>query len=749
MTTTPKGTAVGHRVPRVDARQKVSGGAMYAADLKLEGVLWAKTVRSPHPHARIVKIDASAAVALPGVRAVVTGNDIPPGTKWGRRIADVPVLAQGEVKFAGEQVAAVIADDEETAERGVGLVEVEYEELPALLDPEEAMKDGAPLVNPNTKQIKGMFYDMPKDQNHFVVWEWKHGDIAEGFKQADRIIEHTYTTPNVHQAYMEAHNQTTYIDKDGVYHVWAPVKAPYAVRSQTANAIGVPTDKIVVHPVTIGGDFGGKGSPMNIPLGYYLNKAVGKPVRMIFDYTEEFMAANPRHRSTLTLRTGVKNDGTMVAHEARVVYDSGAYAGFKPAGHLLGTAGVAGSYRIPNTRVVEYMVYTNNPPCGHMRGPGEPQALWALESHIDEIAHELGIDPADYRLAHMARDGEPTALGEVYEENRGRATLELAIQASGYRNPKPKRADGWLIGRGIAVGERSPGGGQNNSQVTLHPDGTVSLETPLFDQGAGGVTVVAQMVAETMGLPFERVVVNVMETGLFENDNGIGGSRVTNIAGIATNRAVVQAQGELFKLAAELDNWPEDKLEIKGDAIVRKDTGASKPWKELLQRVQAPVRGRGMYEERGSEVTGFCVQIAEVAVDPESGQVKLLRMTSSHDTAQIVNPMGHQGQINGGMVTGFGYGVMEELKLENGRFTTLSFADFKIPTMYDIPEMSTVFLPMDSKGVGPYNIKAIGETPNAPTAPAIANAVADAVGVRVRDLPISAEKVFEGLQAKG
>lgn len=748
MTTTPPGTAVGQKVPRFDARSKVSGDATYAADLHIEGVLWAKTVRSPYPHARIIGIDSTAAMALPGVRAVVTGDDLPPNTMWGRRIVDVPVLAQGIVRFAGEQVAAVVADDEETAQRGVELVEVEYEELTPVLDPEAAMADDSPLVHPEVQEIKGMFYDMPKPQNHYVVWDWVNGDVDAGFKDADLIVENTYTTPVVHQVYMEAHNQVTSIDDAGVMHVWAPSKAPYSARNQSALALGIEPTQIVYHPVTIGGDFGGKGSPMNVPLGYFLNKATGKPVRMVFDYTEEFMAANPRHASTLTLRTGVKRDGTIVAHDSRVVFDGGAYAGFKPAGHLMGVAGVAGPYKALNARIREFMVYTNNPPCGHMRGPGEPQALWALESHIDEIALKLGIDPVAYRMAQLAEGGEPVALGEIYEENRAKETLSAAVADSGYANAKPAAPDGMLYGRGVAIGERTPGGGQNNAQVTMHRDGSVSLETPLFDQGAGGVTVLQQMVAETMGLPTERVKVNVLETGLFEADSGTGGSRVTNIGGIATNEAVKKAHAELFKLSAELDNWPEEQLEVRGDMLVRTDTGESKPWKDIVSRTTTPVIGNAMASGRGSDVTGFCVQIAEVAVDPATGQVKLLKITTAHDTARIINPLGHQGQINGGTVTGIGYGLFEEMKMEDGHVTTLSFADYKIPSIIDVPELKTVLLDDNSQGAGPYNIKAIGETPNAPTAPAIANAVADAIGVRIRDLPITAEKVYEAIRAK-
>jgi CO/xanthine dehydrogenase Mo-binding subunit len=747
MTSTPS-TAIGKKVPRVDGPDKVTGGATYAADVKLENVAWAKSVRSPHPHARIVSIDTKAALAVPGVLAIITGDDLPAGIKWGRRIVDVPILAQGEVMFVGEQVAAVVAEDEETARRGVDLVEVEYEELAAVLDMEEAMQADSPLVHPDIMEIKGIFTEMDKPTNTVVTWEWLNGDVDAGFKEAELVVENSYSTPLVHQTYMEPHNQVVHFTDDGVFHVWAPSKAPYGARNQSAAALGIAPDQIVFHPVPIGGDFGGKGSPMNVPLGYFLAKAVGRPVRMVFDYSEEFMAANPRHAGRLTLRTGLKKDGSIVAHDVRVVFDSGAYAGFKPAGHLLGVAGVAGPYRIPNTRITEYMVYTHQCPCGHMRGPGEPQALFALESHIDEIAKELGFDPVEFRMMNLVDAGEPVALGDSYIENRSKETLQAAVDNSNYNRPKLKSAEGLLYGRAAAIGERAPGGGQNNAQIKLEADGTVTLQTPLFDQGTGAVTVLQQMVAETMGLPTERVTVEVLETGLFEMDSGIGGSRVTNVGGIATNEAVKEAHGELFKLAAELDNWPEEQIEVRGEVLVRTDTGESKPWKDLIARTTEPVTGRAVASTRGSEVTGFCAQVVEVAVDPETGQITLLTLTTAHDTARIVNPIGHQGQINGGAMMGIGYGLMEELKREDGHIETLSFADYKIPNITDIPEMRTVILESEGIGVGPYNIKAIGETPNAPTAPAIANAVADAVGVRIRSLPVTAEKVFEALQAK-
>ena len=449
----------------------------------------------------------------------------------------------------------------------------------------------------------------------------------------------------------------------------------------------------------------------------------------------------------MTVRTGVKRDGTFVAHDVRMVFDSGAYAGFKPVGFLPGAAGAGGPYRVPHARVTEYMVYTNTVPCGHMRGPGEPQGLFALESQIDEIASAIGMDPIELRLMNLVADREPTALGHVFEQNRADETVRAAVRAAGYNTPKGTLPSGAVVGRGIAIGERAPGGGQNNARVSLEPDGSVVVHTPLFEQGAGAYTVVQQITAETMGLPADRVRIQVEETGMFESDSGVGGSRVTNVGSIAADLAVKRAQAELFKLAAELDNWPEEQLKVEGDALIRTDTGESQPWTALLARTGEAVTGEATVTvgRDGPHVTGYTAQIAEVAVDPETGRVQLLKLTTAHDTGRIVNPMGNQGQINGGALMGVGYGLLEELVAEDGRISTLSFADYKIPNIADIPELETVILETEGIGVGPYNIKAIGESPNAPTAAAIANAVADAVGVRIRDLPVTAEKVYAAL----
>jgi CO/xanthine dehydrogenase Mo-binding subunit len=731
--------SIGTPTPRADGVEKVTGAALYASDVRLPGTLWGKTLRSPYAHARIVAIDTSKATTVPGVHAVLTGSDLGNAT-YGRRIVDVPVLARGVVRFVGEQVAAVAADDEDIAQRALHLIDVEYEELPPVLDPVSAMAPDAPLLHPGVVDYPGLPIPLDAPSNVLHQTSWGKGDLEAGFAAAELIVENTFTTPTVHQAYMEPHCCLVDIDTDGRVQVWAPAKAPYSAKAQIAHAISFPPEQIVLNPVTIGGDFGGKGSPMNIPLTYFLAKAAGRPVRMVFDYFEEFMAANPRHPSIVTMRTGVRHDGSITAHSANVIFDSGGYAGFKPLGFLPGAAGAAGPYRMDSARITASMVYTNNVPCGHMRGPGEPQAIFAVESQMDCVARAIGMDPFAFRRKNLIVDGDETPVGRKLEELRGVETLEAAGEAAGYHDPKPAN-----VGRGVALGDRTPGGGETYAWVTLDGDGTVVVSTTIFEQGSGSYTTLQQVVADQLGLSAERVAYRVRDTDTVSFDSGVGGSRVTRVGTQAAFAAAEDVKRNACQLAAKLLGWPLEQLSLEGDSVVRADTGEAQPWAPLVTRTGEAITGSAHVQDTApSPIVGFTCQIAEVAVDTQTGEVTLLRLTTAHDTGRIINPMGHQGQINGGVQHGVGYGMMEELIIEDGRVTTLSFGDYKIPTVADMPELRTVLLQSDS-GVGPYKIKGIGENPNAPTAAAIANAVADACGVRIADLPVTAEKVYRAL----
>ncbi len=731
---------IGQSTPRVDGAAKATGQARYAADVILPGTLWGKSLHSPYAHARIVRIDTTAAQQVPGVHAVITGADVRGGL-WGRAVKDVPVLAYDRVRFCGERVAAVAADDEDIAQSALDLIEVEYEELPAVFEPRAALEDNAPILHPDFNAYIGFAQKMSQPSNAYHRTFFAKGDLEHGFAEADLIIENTYVTQRIHQGYIEPQAVLVNIDDSGRVHVWVCSKVPYNTRESLATAAGLSEEQFLFHHVYIGGDFGGKGNARNTPICYFLAKATRRPVRMVSDYIEELFAGNPRHSVEVYLKSGVKRDGTLIAHQVHYLVNSGAYAAFKPGGLINGYNQAAGPYRAPHCQIASTFVYTNTIPCGFMRAPGEPQAVFALESHIDEVARRLGLDPLELRRKNLITEGDETASGEHFEHVRVHETLQAATEAAGYHQPKPS-----FVGRGIAIGDRPTGGGQATAAITLKPDGSAILGTPIFDQGTGTYTTLCQVVAEELRLPLERIQVEIWNTDAIPFDSGVAGSRATRINTIVAYEAAQETKRELLRLAARELDWPEAGLIFTGDEIRRTGQEAGIGWPDLLARTGTSVTGRAHIEERGrSHITSFAVQVAEVSVDPETGEVKLLRFTTAHDVGQIVNPIGHQGQIEGAIMQGIGYALTEELQIEDGRVTNPSFGEYKLPTMPDTPPLTTVLVE-STHGVGPYQIKGIGESPLTPVAPAIANAVADAVGVRIRDLPITAEKVYRALK---
>ena len=752
MDDTPGHQAMGTPLPRVDGVDKVTGRARYTADVPADNLAWAKTLRSPYPHARIRRIDATKAAGVAGVHAVLIGADVA-GLRFGRRIVDIPLLADGVVRFAGEQVAAVVADDEEIADRALALIEVDYEPLPAIFDASDAMAGDAPLLHPDMRSYEGIAPSDDPPSNVSDIHVWGQGDPAAGFNQAEVIVENTFDLPVVHQLYMEAHACQASLDESGRLHIWANNKTPYNAKWQVAAALGIEPDDVLVHPVTIGGDFGGKGSPMNMALCCFLAKRAGRPVRMVFDYTEELLAANPRHSAVVWMRTGARRDGTLVAQEAEIVFNGGAYAGFKPRSFLVGAASAGGPYRIPHTRITARTVYTNRVPCGHMRGPGEAQTLFALESQLDLLALELGIDPAEFRRRNVVREGDATAVGHVFVDVHAVETLDAALDASAYWDVAPAVEPGWRFGRGIALADRPPGGGEANAEVEFLADGTVLVSTPVFEQGSGTYTLLTQVVMETLGVSADRVRLQVVDTDRVRWDSGVGANRVARIATQAAYDAAVAARTRLFELAEEEWGWEQPAIELHDGELTRPgsdvsaDSGGRRAWRSLITPgVSEAYASANVDQSDPATVTSFTAQVAEVAVDVETGQVALLRLTTAHDVGRIINPMGHQGQINGGAVMGIGYGLLEELPMDGGQVTGLSMADVKMPSIADVPELQTVLLHAES-GLGPYQIKSIGEAANGPVSAAIANAIADAVGVRIRALPLTAERVHAAIKA--
>jgi CO/xanthine dehydrogenase Mo-binding subunit len=719
---------VGRPVGKLEGIGKVSGQARYSGDVTLPGLIWGKALRSPLPHARILRIDTSRARALPGVLAVLTAQDLP-NILVGRRMFDMPMLARDRVRFVGEKVAVAAAVDPDVAEEALALIDVEYEDLPAVFDPVEAIQVGAPVLHGNPAAYEGAPPERPHPNVQSVL-RFKLGDVDAGFREADRIFEHTFRTQLDHQGYLEPHAGVVAIDDDGRVQVWASNKMPFRLKELLSHALQRPPEHIRVNLTPIGGDFGGKGSLMDLPLAYHLARATGRPVKMLMRYAEELMAGNPRHPSVITMRTGVKKDGRILARQVKALFNSGAYAAFKPAPsvNLGGTSMGAGVYRVPNLLIEAFCVYSNNIPCGHARSPGEPQMVFAGESHMDMIARELGMDPADLRRKNLLRDGDHLANGHHLEHVRASDTLEAALKASHYAEPKP----GPWIGRGMAMTHRHIGVGFTNARVRLETSGTVTISIALPDTGTGAHLVLRQVVAEVLGLSLDEVEIEIANTDDFETDSGVGGSRVTHTGGRAAYHAAEKLKEQIGVEAA--------KHGIPAGSLAEVARAAAKDGRTLEASHFYDAKAHGA-------VTSFTAQVAEVAVDPATGQVTVRHFTTAHDVGTIINPIGHQGQIEGGLVQGLGFALMEEMKTEDGRISTLSLGDFKLPTIQDIPPLTTVIL-QDPVGPGPFNAKAIGEGSISAVAPAVANAVADACGVRILDLPITAEKVYFALREK-
>lgn len=734
--------AIGRFTARTESYGKTTGAANYTPDVDLPGMLWAKVLRSQVPHAIITHIDTSKAAALPGVHAVITGADVA-GVRYGRRYRDLNVLSDGHIRFIGDRIAAVAAETKEIAEIAAELIEIEYDELPGVFDPFTSAKPDAPLIHPDVNSYSGLPEILVPASNVFVDEIHGRGDLEAGFAKADKIVENTYTVSRQHQGYMEPHCCVAWLDDDGVLQVWAPNKNPHGVKGAIAIAVNMDPGKVKLNPVTVGGDFGGKGATLEEPLTCLLAIKSGRPVKHVFSYYDEFTVAAPRHAGSIRLKTGVMNDGSIVAHELDAVFDGGAYGGVRPGPQLGGAAHGGGCYRMESTKLRVRRVYTNNIPGGQARAPGEPQGFFAGESHIDSIAHALGMDPVAFRMQNMVKDGDQLVSGSTYRDVRASETLQAAVDGAAYNDPKPAN-----VGRGVAMGYRAPGTGESSVTVFLKPGGHVVIGTPVYEPGTGTYTTLRVVVAETLGFPPEKIEIEVMATDVTGPDSGIGGSRGTRITTTSGHMAATDAKDQLLKLATLLLEWPASQVTMDGEYLVRKDTGEYSLWGEVLAKAGQEVRADAYADATARpDVTGFAAQIAEVEVDPETGRVKILRFTTAHDIGTIINPIGHQGQINGGFLQGMGYALMEEVRVEGGRVTTTNFADVKFPTTCDIPELKTVLLEPFG-GVGPYNVKGIGENPITPVAAAIANAVEDAIGVRIKDLPITAEKVFAALQAK-
>jgi CO/xanthine dehydrogenase Mo-binding subunit len=732
---------IGSAIPRVGSLEKVTGKAVYAVDMTLPDMLWGKVLRSPIAYGRVKRIDVSKALAIPGVKAVVAGRDVT-GIRIGRQIYDMPVLADDVVRFVGEKVAAVAAATQEIAEQGLDQIDVEYEELSPVLDPVEALAPSAPLLHPEVLHYKGLPGKLAAPSNAFVQLSWKKGEIEEGFRRSDFVIENTFQTQVVHQAYIEPHSCLVKADESGGAEIWACSKVPFALREQMANAFGIDPLKFLIHPCNIGGDFGGKGDFMDVPLAYLLSLKSRRPVKMVMDYEDEFIAGNPRHASVVRVKSGVSKAGRILAHCMEFVFDSGAYGAFKPIGYLFGAHEAAGPYRMENVLIEEKIVYTNKVPCGHMRAPGDPQGVFANESQMDLLARELGMDPAHFRKINLLQDGDESPVGRPISYIKARETLERLLKEAKFFGPKKPN-----VGRGLAIIQWLALGGECSVFIRIDDRGEITLSTAMLDQGAGAGTVLRQIVAEELRVPWQDVALETLNTAGAPVDTGVGASRSVRTYGNACYEAVVKAKQELIKTAADFLGAKPDELMLSSGFVMTK-TNRKIPYSEIVKAKGSPIAVEGCYQnhEIGPQAS-VCAQMAEVAVDPESGEIKLNNFFSAHSTGKVLNPLLHDGQIDGGFLMGMGYALTEEMLFSDGKVTTVHFGDYKIPTIRDVPKLYKI-VAETPVGRGPYNSMSIGETAIITVAPAIANAVHDAVGVRIKNLPITAEKIFASLKTR-
>jgi carbon-monoxide dehydrogenase large subunit len=606
------------------------------------------------------------------------------------------------------------------------------------------MEPGAPLVHPDAPSYRGWPKEIPADARNVCAYqEIAHGDVAAGFAEADLVLEHTFRTQLSHQGYLEPHACIVQINGEGRAEIWPSNKVPFNLKEELAEILERPEHDLLIHAVAVGGDFGSKGSPFDVPLAYYLAKLTGRPVKFVNSSTEDLTAMALRHPSVVTIKSGLKRDGRIVAREARVVFNTGAYGGYKPSanGMLGGAQRVAGCYAIPNLHVDAYCTYTNQVPGGYMRAPGSPQVLFAVETHTDLLARELGMDPVEFRERNLA------SRSPGGEENLAQSVLRAAADAIDWNRPKPDMPGPVRIGRGVSLVMRNTGVGEGSSDLTVNPDGTITAITSMPDNGTGGLTVVAQVVAETFGVPFEKVHLVRGDTDALPVDVGSGASRMTNVAGHAVLAAATQIKEQLAPLAtamlgADSAEWSHGGWQAPDGRRV----GLEELALEMVEAGDPRAHAQVTISTPRSEIVGYCAQAAEVEVDEETGQVRLRAVSSAQDTGQIINAIGHQGQIEGALMQGLGYALSEEMVVEQGRVVNGNLGDYKMPSIADVPPLETRNI--TSHGPGPFEAKAIGEIPLMGTGATVANAVADALGIPFFELPITSERVLAALAAK-
>jgi CO/xanthine dehydrogenase Mo-binding subunit len=741
----PEYRAVGRPTPRIEGIDKVTGRTVYTGDVRLPGMLHARLLRSPHAHARIRRIDTARARALPGVEAVVTAADLPPlDPKRAASNRAYCLLAADEAVFAGQPVAAVVARDPSTAEEALGLIEVEYEELPAVLDPLEAMKEGAPPV-------RGDLEEQAEDKpaNIASQMRFSRGDMEQGFAEADLVVERTYRTPMVHQGYLEP--QGTIVDYDaasGEMTIHTGTQGQFSIRDDICRMLRLAETKVRVVGLEIGGGFGARGFPFQA-LCAALALIVKRPVKLVLTRHEDLTSATPAPQAVFDLKAGMKRDGTLVALQARAVYDSGAFPG---ASMAIGCIMLGGYYRCPNLEIQGFEVLTNKVSVGAYRAPAVPSATFAIDSHMDIMARELGLDPLEVRLKNAVQEGDLLPGDRPYPRIGLRECLEQVRDSDLWRKRGQLEREAGPRRRGIGVAAGGWLGGLQPAAATvmLNGDGTIGLLVGANDI-SGTNTSFAQIAAEELAVPASTVRVTLGDTHTAPFAGVTGGSKTLFTVGSAVKAAAEDARRQILETAAQRLEVPVEDLECT-DGVVRSRVDSEKSITfDRLGRITTafggaypPVVGRGAVAAR-KQAPGFSVQAVEVEVDTDTGQVRVLRYLTAQDVGFAVNPLSVEGQMEGATTQGIGMGLFEEMVYDDkGRLLNPGLLDYRQPTAADVPDIETMIVEVPSED-GPYGARGVGEPPVTPGSAAVTNAVHDAIGVRITELPLTPERILRAL----
>ena len=728
---------VGTRPVRHDGTDKVTGRAKYGADFDAAGLLYAKVLRSPHAHARIKSINTSKAEAAPGVRAVVTGQDVPTDSAAARK-----VIAKDKVLYKGHPVAAVAAASAHEAEQALALIEVEYEPMKAATEVREAMAEDAELLHEN-QTITEMGEETDKHSNIATHFRYEQGDLEQGFAAADVIVEKEYSTATVHQGYIEPQNSAAFWNTNGELTVWTSTQGAFTTRDALAGVLDMPVSKVKVVPMEIGGGFGGKIPIYLEPLTALLSKKAGVPVKGAMSRAEVFEATGPTSGSYMWVKMGATNDGKIVAAEGSLAFDSGAFPG-SPV--TAGAQCMFACYDIDNARVDGYDVVANKPPVAAYRAPGAPIAAFAAETVVDELAEKLGIDPIEFRVRNASKEGTRRVDGPVFPKIGNIETLEAARDSDLYQ----RKLEGPNRGRGVASGFWFNIGLQSSASISVHADGTIALVEGSTDIG-GTRASIAMQAAEVLGIPAEDVHPSVGDTDSVGYTFLTGGSRTTFATGWAAYECAQDIKQKMIERAAGI--WDVDAADVDlVDGVLQhtSDQELKLSFKELagqLNRTGGPISSQVSVDPRGAG-GAFATHIVDVEVDTDTGKVTVLDYTAIQDVGKAIHPSYVEGQIQGGVVQGIGWALNEEYRFNaDGRMENSSFLDYRMPTSLDLPMIGTVIVEVANPG-HPFGVRGVGEVPIVPPMAAVANAIYHAIGVRMNKLPMSPDAILESLWAK-